>query len=656
MISGISDKSGVAPPFFQEGLEHLKSTRYSEAIRCFDKAIETNPNLPLAWSEKGFALNKLGSYQQAIKCFDRAIDIDPTITDAWDNKAQALKEVGNYYEAIRCFDSSIQIDPKNAFAYWGKANALRLLRKYNEALECYGKAIEIDSKNALPLNDKGTALLELKEYNEAIKCFDKAIEIENRIEKKPIYLCNKGLALCRLQKNNEALECYGKAIEINPNLADAWKDVGLVLKELSKYREAIKCFDKAIEINPNLADAWLAKGLVLKDLEEHIEAIRCFDKAIEGYDKNLKKGSNDIIDWYSKGHALTQLGKYSEAIKCFDKAIEINPNLADAWLAKGLVLTQLEKNDEAIEQFNKSIEINPKSIEAWNQKGKVLYLLERYEEAIKCQDMVLKVKEYGDAYFFRGQAKCALKDYNSALEDFNKVNDQSPYLGEKDTSIGHCYYELGFFEDAENHYMDAIKSNPKLVRAYFHLAVLYANENKYERAKKQLETCLKINRDFSEARDAIKKLKDTGEPDWYRWWFHDGHSQRNINKNTGKDKKKNKRLDFKSILGMIVMAFIAGLIIITIILAFSNPSTLAPSVAAALTFPMVSLFGVLLLPSLKRFKATNIEIEPSPFVVTIEMLRSLYVMEKCHSEMLFSQPGKRKSHSDLVLKIWKNHS
>ena len=487
---------------------------------------------------------------------------------------------------------------------------------------------------AEPLFQEGLGHLKSKEYLEAVKCFDKAIEIE----KDPIYLCNKGLALCRLEKNKEAIECYGKAIEINPNLADAWKDVGLVLKDSGRYHEAVKCCGKAIEINPNLADAWLAKGLVLKDLGEHDEAVKCFDKAKECYDMNLKKGSRGIIDWYGKGHALTQLRKYDEAVKCFDKVKEINPNLADAWLAKGLVLTQLEKDAEAIEQFNKAIELNPESVDAWNQKGKALYHLERYEEAIECHDTVLKIKEYEDAYFFRGQSKCAIEDYTSALEDLNKVSDQFPFHDEKTTSIGHCYYELGFYEDAETHYREAIKSSPKIIRAYFHLAVLYANENKYDRAKKQLETCLNINRNFSKARDAIKRLDGAGEPDWYRWWFGDEHKDNN-NKKIGNDNEMRKKwwFDRKPILGMIVMAFIAGIMITTIILAFSYPSTLASSVVAGLTFSMAIMIGVLLLPSLKRFKAAGIGIEPNPFVLTIEMMRSLYVMDKSHREVLFMQ-------------------
>ena len=98
-----------------------------------------------------------------------------------------------------------------------------------------------------------------------------------------------------------------------------------------------------------------------------------------------------------------------------------------------------------------------------------------------------------------------------------------------------------------------------------------------------------------------------------------------------------KWFDSKPILGTIVMAFIAGIMITIIILAFSHPSTLASSVVAALTFSMAIMIGVILLPSLKRFKAAGIEIEPNPFVLTIEMMRSLHVMDKSHREVLFMQ-------------------
>jgi hypothetical protein len=68
------------------------------------------------------------------------------------------------------------------------------------------------------------------------------------------------------------------------------------------------------------------------------------------------------------------------------------------------------------------------------------------------------------------------------------------------------------------------------------------------------------------------------------------------------------------------LTILADLIIMTVILAFSYPSTLAQSVVTAVTFYMAILIGVLLLSSLKRFKAAGIELEPNPFVMTVKMM------------------------------------
>jgi tetratricopeptide (TPR) repeat protein len=53
------------------------SRRYREAIACFDKAIEINPNYAMAWSEKGLSLHNLGNNEEAIECFDKSLELNP---------------------------------------------------------------------------------------------------------------------------------------------------------------------------------------------------------------------------------------------------------------------------------------------------------------------------------------------------------------------------------------------------------------------------------------------------------------------------------------------------------------------------------------------------------------------------------------------------
>ena len=80
--------------------------KYDEAIKCYDKAIEFDPDNPVVWNNKGLALNSLGKYDEAIKCYDKAIEIDPDDADTWNNKGLALNSLGNDDEAKKCYDRS----------------------------------------------------------------------------------------------------------------------------------------------------------------------------------------------------------------------------------------------------------------------------------------------------------------------------------------------------------------------------------------------------------------------------------------------------------------------------------------------------------------------------------------------------------------------
>ena len=84
--------------------------KYDEAIECYDKAIEIDPDSSVVWNNKGLALNALGKYEEAIACYDRVIEIDPQDADAWNNKGLALDSLGNTSEAKKCYEKSKELE------------------------------------------------------------------------------------------------------------------------------------------------------------------------------------------------------------------------------------------------------------------------------------------------------------------------------------------------------------------------------------------------------------------------------------------------------------------------------------------------------------------------------------------------------------------
>ncbi len=72
---------------------------YDKAIQAFDRAIELDPKLALAWNNKGLAFLYLGENDKAIQAFDKVIELDPKLALAWSTKGLALAALGRPAEA-----------------------------------------------------------------------------------------------------------------------------------------------------------------------------------------------------------------------------------------------------------------------------------------------------------------------------------------------------------------------------------------------------------------------------------------------------------------------------------------------------------------------------------------------------------------------------
>jgi tetratricopeptide (TPR) repeat protein len=66
----------MSQEYYKKGLSHAKIEDYEEAIRCFDKAVQLDPNNALAWISKANALIESGNEEEARKCFAKASKID----------------------------------------------------------------------------------------------------------------------------------------------------------------------------------------------------------------------------------------------------------------------------------------------------------------------------------------------------------------------------------------------------------------------------------------------------------------------------------------------------------------------------------------------------------------------------------------------------
>ena len=80
-----------------------------------------------AWIIKGEALHNLNRDTNAVKCYDKALELDPKNIGAWLYKWDSSQGLSKYEEAIACYDKVLEIDPIYANSWYAKGKAFEAI-------------------------------------------------------------------------------------------------------------------------------------------------------------------------------------------------------------------------------------------------------------------------------------------------------------------------------------------------------------------------------------------------------------------------------------------------------------------------------------------------------------------------------------------------
>lgn len=97
------------------------------AIRCFDKALNLNPNYVEAWVRKGVTLLDIGEDYDAQVCLNKAVKLSPKSFKVRYNRGKCLLKLKYYDEAILDFQQAVSIKPKHAASHEYLAEGFRAI-------------------------------------------------------------------------------------------------------------------------------------------------------------------------------------------------------------------------------------------------------------------------------------------------------------------------------------------------------------------------------------------------------------------------------------------------------------------------------------------------------------------------------------------------
>jgi len=137
-----------------KGIAFAHANLFRDAIDCYERSINMDPESYLPYYNKAIALMRTGHLDEAILYYEKALSVFPDHSESWHNKGICLRDLGRLEEAIGCFDNALFFgDPPEVLAWYSLAQTFEALGRMQDAIHDYEKYLE----NAIPGKHPETA-------------------------------------------------------------------------------------------------------------------------------------------------------------------------------------------------------------------------------------------------------------------------------------------------------------------------------------------------------------------------------------------------------------------------------------------------------------------------------------------------------------------
>lgn len=275
-----------------------------------------------------------------------------------------------------------------------------------------------------------------------------------------------------------------------------------------EYEKTVEYISRLVVYEGRTAEYLYILGICYKNLNDFINARDSFALAVE-LDKN------DYKSYYELGLILDETNKKDIAIAMFNKAIKLQPNFYEAKEALGICYSSQGKFKEAVQVYKKALEKHPDSYEMYYNIAIIEMELEEYEEAKAAFKKASEIKaDLYTALYNLGNICCLFGEYDEAIEAYKKMLNSGVYGPKAYYKIALVYAEQKEFEKSMATLEYAIELEPKYIKKAKEEDTfddMREMINKYLLDKEILENKEKQRRNYMKDRFKLFKRKDLNE-------------------------------------------------------------------------------------------------------------------------------------------------
>ncbi len=290
------------------------------------------------------------------------------------------------------------------------------------------------------------------------------------------------------------------SIEKSPSDADLMLRRAELLTQNNQHDIAYYDYKKSWELKPAESTALLfASNLFLTGRSK--DAVELLKKTTLLYPSNTEFMRR-------LGEAYTQTGNSKEALALYDELLKKDSSNFEALYEKGMLYTQMKDTVSAIAVLEKSYYRQPvlqnglalASLYAETRNSKVLALCDALQQRDTARD-------FTDPVFLKGVYYSNIKDYPKAIALFDEAIGRDWRFIEPYIEKGIIFFEQKNYDEALKTFQFATNISYTNSDNYYWMGRCYEAIGKKDEAIDYYYKALAFDKNFTEAKEAIKRLK-----------------------------------------------------------------------------------------------------------------------------------------------------
>ncbi|MBV9301671.1 MAG: TonB family protein [Acidobacteriaceae bacterium] len=560
---------------FLHGRTAYEEKDYSTAIEDFNKVIQARPNWPRGYLFRGLSYSYSGHHDLAVPDYQKAIQLNPYVAAGYNDLGWAYRELNQFDKATTNLSKAIELEPDFVRARENRAILFGTQKRWPDELAELNLILRISpndqwARQAVAAAQQGqlpAAIPTPKQPNQPRADVEPVIVSKTEAEYtdearhagvSAIVVCSAVIDTAGVPQNIKVERGAGfgldemairaiaswrfKPATINgePVAVTANIEVNFRLLVAPHHDNQIASLQLNLPsgaIRPELTHGKIPENPKDDPANSDLKVALTVDSQGKPQDVSLlnttstawaEKTIEEIKHWRFRPAELN--GQPIEVKGTFEVGTRFGapqspastagapqaqepdptwqPKTPDEFLARGYMRLHAHKYAQAEADADDALKLQPDAVMALFLRGRAAYDNKEYQVALDAFDKVVhQAPDWAEAHRRRGLAKSRLGQHQLALEDYQKAIQLEPEFASAYNDLGWAYLDLGQLDSARANLDKAIELEPNLIVARENRAKLCAKQADLQAEQKELTIILGLSPQNAWAKDTLEAVR-----------------------------------------------------------------------------------------------------------------------------------------------------